>query len=181
MGWGRRGLATTGDLRAWDAKLLKSGKLRKESYSSVKPTPKSQTTMIRGRASGRRNTHVSRYRTDYLEQIETKSEGDQAKSAPKYMRNQMANLSAMDPCGTQARVKHCRISICTRKSFEKYRALVVVFGIQTEDNPNHSHENSRQTTGISTGILVEPKWNHENSRGTTLSPREFSWLQKFVV
>ena len=27
--------------------------------------------MIRGCASGRRNTHVSRYRTDYLEQIET--------------------------------------------------------------------------------------------------------------
>ena len=93
MGWGRRGLATTGDLREWNAKILECEKLQEESCSSVKPLPKCQTTMTRGRAAHPRTTHVSNQRSDDLDHKETKSNDDRAKSNPKYMTNQMANFS----------------------------------------------------------------------------------------
>ena len=94
MGWGRPGLATTGDLREWNAQILESEKLQEESCSSVDPLPKCQTTMTRGRAAHPRKTHVANQRADDLDCKEKKSNDDRAKSRPKYMKNQMANLSA---------------------------------------------------------------------------------------
>ena len=146
-------------------------KLQKESYSSVEPLPKSQITMIRGRAAGRRNTHVSRYRSEYLERIETKSNGDQAKSAPKYMRNQMANLSAngsMWDSSSRKALSYIHMHVRILLEIQRFGCII--------RNPNR-----RQPKSFPREFSPNHGHFHENSRGTELEPREISWFGKFVV
>ena len=52
----------------------------------------------------------------------------------------------------------------------------VLLRIHYQKHPNHYHENSRQTTAISTRTLAEPNGHHEKSRGA-----KSSWFQKNIL